>query len=90
MLGAEPGNAVSLDLNKAAEEIRKVSDEFKLAVDAGDADTTGVKQAFERLTSAVDMLVKGPRTDDRIGRDGASRPGPPLRSSGERSGDQLP
>ncbi|MFH0995069.1 MAG: methyl-accepting chemotaxis protein [Pseudomonadota bacterium] len=27
--------------------------EFKLAVDAGDADTTGVKQAFDRLTSAA-------------------------------------
>src|SRR5947199_7336842 len=33
VLGAEPGNATSLDLKKAAEEIRKVSDEFKLAVD---------------------------------------------------------
>jgi simple sugar transport system ATP-binding protein len=33
VLGAEPGNAASLDLRKAAEEIRKVSDEFKLAVD---------------------------------------------------------
>src|SRR5438128_11445530 len=33
VLGAEPGHATSLDLKKAAEEIRKVSDEFKLAVD---------------------------------------------------------
>jgi simple sugar transport system ATP-binding protein len=33
VLGAEPGNATSLDLRKAAEEIRKVSDEFKLSVD---------------------------------------------------------
>jgi len=33
VLGAEPGNAASLDLRKAAEEIRKVSDEFKLSVD---------------------------------------------------------
>jgi ABC-type uncharacterized transport system ATPase subunit len=33
VLGAEPGNATSLDLKKAAEDIRKVSDEFKLAVD---------------------------------------------------------
>src|SRR5882762_9055933 len=33
VLGAEPGNAVSLDLRKAGEEIRKVSDEFKLFVD---------------------------------------------------------
>jgi simple sugar transport system ATP-binding protein len=33
VLGAEPGNATSLDLKKAGEDIRKVSDEFKLAVD---------------------------------------------------------
>ena len=33
VLGAEPGNAASLDLRKAAEEIRKVSDEFRLSVD---------------------------------------------------------
>jgi simple sugar transport system ATP-binding protein len=33
VLGAEPGSTVSLDLRKAAEDIRKVSDEFKLSVD---------------------------------------------------------
>src|ERR1043165_9755643 len=33
VLGAEPGNATSLDLKKATEDIRKVSDEFRLAVD---------------------------------------------------------
>src|SRR5690242_817473 len=33
VLGAEPGTAAALDLKKAAAEIRKVSDEFKLAVD---------------------------------------------------------
>src|SRR5258705_2108299 len=33
VLGAEPGSAAALDLRKAAEEIRKVSDEFKLSVD---------------------------------------------------------
>jgi len=32
VLGAEPGNAASLDLKKAGEEIRRVSDEFKLSV----------------------------------------------------------
>src|SRR5262244_2977206 len=32
VLGAEPGNAASLDLRQASEEIRKLSDEFKLAV----------------------------------------------------------
>src|SRR5207247_9488870 len=31
-LGAEPGSAAALDLKKAAEEIRKVSDEFRLSV----------------------------------------------------------
>src|SRR5438067_10505307 len=33
VLGSEPGSAVSLDLRKAADEIRRVSDEFRLAVD---------------------------------------------------------
>ena len=33
VLGAEPGTATSLDLRKAADEIRKVSDEFRLSVD---------------------------------------------------------
>ena len=33
VLGAEPGSAAALDLKTAAAEIRKVSDEFKLAVD---------------------------------------------------------
>src|SRR5437660_6530028 len=32
VLGAEPGSAAALDLKKAAEEIRKLSAEFKLAV----------------------------------------------------------
>lgn len=33
VLGSEPGSAASLDLKKAAEEIRKLSKEFKLTVD---------------------------------------------------------
>src|ERR1044071_6183807 len=33
VLGSEPGSAAALDLKKAAAEIRKLSDEFKLAVD---------------------------------------------------------
>src|SRR5256714_4547617 len=33
VLGAEPGTTAALDLNKAASEIRAVSDEFKLSVD---------------------------------------------------------
>ncbi len=33
VLGAEPGSATALDLVKAAQEIRALSDEFKLAVD---------------------------------------------------------
>jgi ABC-type uncharacterized transport system ATPase subunit len=32
VLGAEPGNAAALDINAAAQEIRKLSEEFKLAV----------------------------------------------------------
>src|SRR5438105_1989620 len=32
VLGAEPGSAASLDLRKATDEIRKLSDEFKLSV----------------------------------------------------------
>ncbi len=32
VLGAEPGTATALDLKKASQEIRKLSDEFKLAV----------------------------------------------------------
>src|SRR2546422_2699303 len=34
VLGSEPGSAASLDLKKAAGEIRKLSNEFKLTVDA--------------------------------------------------------
>src|ERR1051326_8406294 len=52
VLGAEPGSAVSLDLKKAAEEIRKVSDEFKLAVDPNAAIETlsvGQQQRVELL-----------------------------------------
>jgi simple sugar transport system ATP-binding protein len=33
VLGAEPGSAASIDLRKAAAEIRNLSDEFRLAVD---------------------------------------------------------
>jgi len=33
VLGSEPGSAAALDLKKAAAEIRKLSDEFKLSVD---------------------------------------------------------
>ena len=33
ILGSEPGSVVSLDLRKAVEDIRKVSNEFKLTVD---------------------------------------------------------
>jgi general nucleoside transport system ATP-binding protein len=33
VLGSEPGSAASLDLKKAATEIRRLSDEFKLSVD---------------------------------------------------------
>ena len=35
VLGAEPGNALALDLRKASAEIQKLSEEFKLAVNPG-------------------------------------------------------
>jgi len=35
VLGAEPGSAASIDLRRAAEEIRTLSDEFRLSVDPG-------------------------------------------------------
>src|SRR5213082_3139709 len=52
VLGAEPGNATSLDLKKAADEIRKVSDEFKLAVDPNatiESLSVGQQQRVELL-----------------------------------------
>src|SRR6267142_1838840 len=52
VLGAEPGTATSLDLRKAAEEIRKVSDEFKLSVDPNATIETlsvGQQQRIELL-----------------------------------------
>ncbi|HEY5838742.1 MAG TPA: ABC transporter ATP-binding protein [Pyrinomonadaceae bacterium] len=52
VLGAEPGNAASLDLKKAAAEIRKVSDEFKLAVDPNatiESLSVGQQQRVELL-----------------------------------------
>ena len=52
VLGAEPGNAASLDLKKAAADIRKVSDEFKLAVDPNatiESLSVGQQQRVELL-----------------------------------------
>lgn len=52
VLGAEPGNAASLDLRKAADEIRKVSDEFKLSVDPNatiESLSVGQQQRVELL-----------------------------------------
>jgi simple sugar transport system ATP-binding protein len=52
VLGAEPGNAASLDLRKAAAEIRKVSDEFKLSVNPNatiDTLSVGQQQRVELL-----------------------------------------
>src|ERR1044071_6593082 len=52
VLGAEPGNAASLDLKKAAEEIRKVSDEFKLSVNPNatiESLSVGQQQRVELL-----------------------------------------
>src|SRR5437016_9484288 len=52
VLGAEPGSATSLDLRKAANEIRKVSDEFKLSVDPNktiESLSVGQQQRVELL-----------------------------------------
>jgi len=52
VLGSEPGGAASLDLRKAAAEIRKLSDEFKLSVDPSVAIETlsvGQQQRVELL-----------------------------------------
>src|SRR5437667_10690934 len=52
VLGAEPGSAAALDLKKAAEEIRKLSDEFKLAVNPNatiESLSVGQQQRVELL-----------------------------------------
>ncbi len=52
VLGAEPGNAASLDLKKAGEEIRRVSDEFKLSVNPNatiESLSVGQQQRVELL-----------------------------------------
>jgi simple sugar transport system ATP-binding protein len=52
VLGAESGSAAALDLKKAAAEIRKVSDEFKLAVDPNatiESLSVGQQQRVELL-----------------------------------------
>ena len=52
VLGAEPGSAASIDLRKAAQEIRALSDEFRLSVDpnafVGDL-SVGQQQRVELL-----------------------------------------
>src|SRR5258708_8584402 len=68
VLGAEPGSATSLDLRKAAEEIRKVSDEFKLAVDPNATIETlsvGQQQRVELLKALyrhAELLILGEAT----------------------------
>jgi ABC-type uncharacterized transport system ATPase subunit len=52
VLGAEPGAAVSLDLSKAAKQIRALSDEFKLAIDPNatiESLSVGQQQRVELL-----------------------------------------
>src|SRR5207249_8636761 len=52
VLGAEPGSVASLDLKKAAEAIRKLSDELKLAVDPNatiESLSVGQQQRVELL-----------------------------------------
>src|SRR5438132_3410551 len=52
VLGSEPGSAASLDLKKAADEIRKLSTEFKLTVDPNatiESLSVGQQQRVELL-----------------------------------------
>src|SRR6266567_4787857 len=52
VLGAEPGSTASLDLKKAADEIRKLSNEFKLTVDPNatiESLSVGQQQRVELL-----------------------------------------
>ena len=52
VLGSEPGSAVSLDIRKAVDEIRKLSDEFKLTVDPNatvESLSVGQQQRVELL-----------------------------------------
>ena len=52
VLGAEPGSATTLDLRRAAAEIRRVSDEFKLAVNPNatiESLSVGQQQRVELL-----------------------------------------
>jgi simple sugar transport system ATP-binding protein len=52
VLGSEPGSAAALDLKTAAAEIRKLSDEFKLAVDPNatiESLSVGQQQRVELL-----------------------------------------
>ena len=52
VLGSEPGSPVSLDLKKAADEIRKLSNEFKLTVDPNrtvESLSVGQQQRVELL-----------------------------------------
>jgi ABC-type uncharacterized transport system ATPase subunit len=52
VLGAEPGSAIALDLARAAADIRRLSDEFKLAVDPDavvDNLSVGQQQRVELL-----------------------------------------
>ena len=59
VLGAEPGSAAALDLKKAAEEIRKLSDEFKLAVNPNATIETlsvGQQQRVEGALSSCAII----------------------------------
>src|SRR5207302_5295931 len=54
VLGSEPGSAVLLDLKKAADEIRNVCHEFRLAVDPNatiESLSVGRQQRVELLTA---------------------------------------
>jgi simple sugar transport system ATP-binding protein len=60
VLGAEPGGAVSLDLNTAATEIRALSEEFKLAVNP-DATIEGLSVGQQQRVELLKALYRHAR-----------------------------
>ena len=60
VLGAEPGGAASLDLNKAVAEIRSLSQEFKLAVNP-DATIEGLSVGQQQRVELLKALYRHAR-----------------------------
>jgi simple sugar transport system ATP-binding protein len=61
VLGAEPGSALSLDMKKAAADIRALSDEFRLAVDP-DAVVESLSVGQQQRVELLKALYRRART----------------------------